>query len=112
MAMTPMVKHNGWKYVGEQTGTNALSYPSSASEIYIKTTWNNDFSYFHEFYMPIISLNAGISYCETGAYRSSNDNGAVIIKIDANNRTVALNKNIYGGQDVTSTSKTALYYRE
>ena len=98
-----------WKLVGEVAGNNTVALPTSFKELYVVTTYTTE-NYSQTFTKNILKENlVNKQYIYTGYYYSDNDNAVASFFHD--NNYFSCNALSIGGQSLTSSSTTRIYYR-
>ena len=100
-----------WTLVGSQTGTNAISIPATAKEIYIEVAvdTNQTNPQYHTFYILAAELSATAKSYRNGYYADASHNQGVFILVS--NTSVNISEAYSGGSDKASTSAIKLYAR-
>ena len=96
--------YKGWTLAGQETGATPISYPATATELYIELSWSGDIAYAYDF--MILANTSSVYYM-----RRSESNNQGVIKKDAQNRTITIQGVSYNGVDRTSAAIIRVFYR-
>lgn len=97
----------GWTLLGTATGTNTLSVPATAKELYLVVELGTEAAFFN--YILIDAIPADLNLFD-GFYNDSTTNGAYRFKLESNN-DIHLATAVYNTNSVVTNSKLTVYYR-
>ena len=100
---------DGWNYINFARGSNPVTYPATAKELLVITSWeNSSFDYGYSIIIPV--TDCAVSHFRTGAYATSTNNGSVGVNIDRTNRKVNISSLYYNGTEYNN-GYIAVYYK-